>query len=64
MNYLIDIIPATARKYVYAVLSAGLAVFSLWEANQGDWKAFGINLAGAIVAVMATANTDVEVETE
>jgi hypothetical protein len=58
MKPLIDIVSAKARKYIYAVLSAAVAVYGLWEASQGDWRAFGVAVATTVVALMATANTD------
>lgn len=60
MKPLIDIIPAKVRKYVYAVLSFAVAVYGIWEASQGDWRAFTVAVVTAAVGIMATANTDVD----
>lgn len=57
MNALIDLMPAGARKYVYALLSAAVAVFGIWQASQGDWIEFSVALVTTLVALMATANT-------
>jgi hypothetical protein len=57
MKPLVDLIPAKARKYVYAVLSAAVAVYGLWQASLGDWTQFAVALVTALVGLMATANT-------
>lgn len=59
MNPLIDVIPATARKYVYAVVALALYVYSVWRATQGDWEQFGVTLAGALASTLAHANVTV-----
>lgn len=56
MNFLTDLMPPTARKYVYAILSAGLYLYSLYLATQGDWAEFAVSTASALVTSMATAN--------
>ena len=58
MNPLIDIIPASARKYVYAVIALAAFAWSVYESTDGNWKAF---IAGLIVAAshsVAAANTN------
>jgi len=57
MTYLIDIIPARARKYLYAALAAALAVYGIWQATEGDWTQFSVALTTAIVNIMAASNT-------
>lgn len=54
---LADVIPAKARKYVYAIVATALFVYSLWEVSGGDVKSFGIALGSALVTALAAANT-------
>lgn len=56
MNALIDIIPAKARKYLYAILAAALAVYAIWQAVDGDWTQFSVALTTAVVNIMAAGN--------
>lgn len=64
MEYLIDLIPAKYRQYLYAVLSATVAVYGIWQAVEGDWTQFTVSLITALTGVLATANTNVSVESE
>ena len=57
LSLLADLIPAEARKYVYAIAAAALFVYSLWEVSNGDIKSFLIALGSSLVATLATANT-------
>lgn len=54
---LVNVIPAKARKYVYAGLTLAAIVYGVWQASDGDW---GEVIGAVIVALingMATANT-------
>ena len=64
MEYLIDLIHANYRRYLYAVLSATVAVYGIWQAVEGDWAQFTVSLITALTGVLATANTNVSVESE
>lgn len=64
MTFLTDLLPPAVRKYVYAILSAGLYLYSLYLATQGDWAEFAVSTASALVTSMATANVDVETDPE
>jgi hypothetical protein len=57
LSLLADVIPAKARKYVYAVVATALFVYSLWEVSGGDIKSFLIALGSAAVTALAAANT-------
>jgi hypothetical protein len=57
LSLLADVIPARARKYVYAVVATALFVYSIWEASNGDLRTFGVSLGSALVAALAAANT-------
>lgn len=57
LSLLADVIPAKARKYVYAVVATALFVYSLWEVSGGDVKSFLIALGSAAVTALAAANT-------
>lgn len=56
-NPLTDVIPAKARKYVYAVIALASLVFGVWQASDGDWKAFVGGLIVALVNATAASNT-------
>lgn len=58
MNPLTDLIPAKARKYVYAAVAVAALGYGAWEAAHGDWKQFAMSLAGSLLAGLAHANTD------
>lgn len=64
MGALVDLIPAKARKVLYAVLSAGVAVYGIWQATEGNWDEFTVSVITSLTGLMATANTDVQVESE
>ena len=57
LSLLADVIPAAARKYVYALAAAALFVYSLWEVAGGDLRTFFVSLGSALVAALAAANT-------
>ena len=59
MNYILKMVPARARQWIYALLSAALVVWGIWEASSGEWKAFALSLAGAVTAEMALLNVTV-----
>lgn len=57
MDVLVDVIPAKARKYVYAALTLAAIVYGVWQASDGDWgKVIGATIV-ALINGMATANT-------
>ena len=57
MGVLTDIIPARARKYVYAAATLAAIVYGIWQANDGDWgETIGATIL-ALVNAMAVANT-------
>lgn len=58
MSFLIDLIPAAARKWLYGVLSFAAAVYAVWQGVDGDWRQFVIALVTALVGSLATANTN------
>jgi hypothetical protein len=60
MNPLYNALPATARKYLYAVLFVAALVFSLYQASQGDWLLFVGSLLTALTGLLASSNTDVK----
>jgi hypothetical protein len=57
---LTDVIPAAARKYVYAALFLASVVYGAYQAYDGDWT----QVVGAVLAALgfgtATSNTDVQ----
>ena len=57
LSLLADVIPAKARKYVYAIVATALFVYGLWEVAAGDVKSFLIALGTAAVTALAAANT-------
>lgn len=59
LKFLIDLIPAKARKYVYAILAIAVFVYGVWQAADGNWGQFIVSLVTSAVSTLATANTDV-----
>lgn len=57
MNVLVDVIPAHARKYVYAAVTLAALVWGAYEASQGDWQVFTGTLIAALVTATAASNT-------
>lgn len=56
-NPLTELIPAQYRKYVYVVAAAAVFVYGLWEASNGDIRAFVVSVVTALVAGLAASNT-------
>lgn len=59
MNPLFELIPAPARKWLYAIVSAAAFVFSVYQAAQGDWATFVASLVPALTGALAASNTNV-----
>lgn len=57
MNPLNDVIPAKARKYVYAIVTLAALVFGAWQAAGGDVEVFVGALIAALTSGLALANT-------
>lgn len=53
---LTDILPPTARKYVYAILGLAALCLSAYQATQGDWLEFAGYVLGALGFGTARAN--------
>lgn len=64
MQFLIDIIPPQARRYVYGVLSLLALAYGAWQAADGDWKAALTALVTSAVTSLAHANTTAAPEDE
>jgi hypothetical protein len=56
-NPLYEVIPAAARKYVYAVLTLAALVVAGIQAFDGDWLAFSAYLVAALTGATAASNT-------
>jgi hypothetical protein len=59
-NPLYEVIPAGARKYVYALLTVVALVVAGVQAYGGDWVAFAAYLVAALTGATAASNTNVE----
>lgn len=59
-NPLTDVLPAKARKYLYAALFVASIGFAAWQAADGDWAEFAGALIVALFGATATSNTDTE----
>lgn len=59
-NPLTDVLPAKARKYLYAVLFVASLGFAAWQAADGNWVEFFSAIVVALFGATATSNTDVE----
>lgn len=57
MNVLTDVIPAKARRYVYAVVTLAALIWGAFEASQGDWRVFVGSVITALVTATAASNT-------
>lgn len=62
MNPLFDVIPARARKYVYAAVALLALGWGAWQAAEGDWKVTVGALVTMLVAGLAHANVTPEEE--
>lgn len=56
-NPLTELIPPTARKYVYGLAVLAALVLATWQASQGDWAVFTGALLAALVPALAASNT-------
>lgn len=61
-NPLTNLIPASARKWVYAIFSVASAVYGIWEATGGNWTAFAAGLVGAATGALAHGNVALPAE--
>ena len=59
-NILEDVVPAKARKYVYAFITVAALAFGAWQASEGDVTVFIASLLAAATTLVATANTHTE----
>jgi hypothetical protein len=57
MNPLTDVLPPTARKYVYAILATAALGLAAYQASQGDWLQFAGLLLGSLGFGTASSNT-------
>lgn len=57
-NPLTDVLPAQARKVLYAVLFVLALGFAAWQAADGDWVEFAGAVIVALFGATATSNTD------
>lgn len=55
-NPLTDLIPATARKYVYGLVVLAALVFGAWQVAGGDIETFVGALITALVSGLALSN--------
>ena len=59
-NPLTDVIPAKARKYVYAGAFVVASGFAVYQATEGNLVEFFAGLVAALVPGTAYSNTDTE----
>lgn len=59
-NPLTDVVPAKARKYVYALAFVVANGYAVYQATQGDWAEFVAALTASLVPGTAYSNTDTE----
>jgi hypothetical protein len=60
VNPLYDVLPAIARKYVYALAFLGLLVYTAIQAAEGDWQKAAGSLLATLVTLLASSNTAVK----
>jgi len=56
-NPLIDVIPAAARRYVYAAVALAALLFGAYQASDGDWAEFVGAVIATLVSATAASNT-------
>lgn len=56
MNPFFDVIPAKARRYVYAAVALFMIGWGAWQAADGDWKVAVGALVTTLTAALAHAN--------
>ena len=61
---LTELLPRTARLWIYVLTGLTLLVFSAYEASQGNWVMFVVTLAGSIQSNIALANLTPKQEPE
>ena len=61
-NPLTEVIPARARKYVYAALTLAAIVYGSYQVSGGDWKTFVGSLIVALTTATAASNPTTEAE--
>jgi uncharacterized membrane protein YhhN len=59
-NPLLDVLPAKARKYVYAILALVALALAAYQVSDGDWLVFAGLLLGSLGFGTAASNTNVE----
>lgn len=59
MKALFALVPPKVRLVVYAVASAALVVYGIWQAAEGDLEDFVVALVTAAVTTLAGGNVDV-----
>ena len=59
-TWLTDVIPANARKYVYALLMIVAIVYAAFQASDGDIATTIGTVVAALIAAMAVSNTAVK----
>jgi hypothetical protein len=57
MNPLYDVLPAKARKILYALLFLGALIFAVYQASDGDWVVFAGSLITSLLGLLAASNT-------
>jgi hypothetical protein len=57
-NPLKDLFPPQVRQALYALLSLVLLVWSIWEANNGDWQTAVPAIIAALIPLLAAGNVD------
>lgn len=56
---LTDLIPAKARKYVYALIGLLAIIYGAYQGSDGDWGQTIASLLVTLFAATAVSNTDV-----
>lgn len=57
VNPLTDVLPAQARKVLYAILFVAALAFAAYQASEGDWLVFAGGLVTALLGATAASNT-------
>ena len=60
MNPLTEVLPAKARKVLYALLFVASHGYAAWQGSEGDWTTFTGAIITSLFSATAASNTAVE----
>lgn len=64
LKFLVNLIPAKYRKYLYALGGLASLAYTAYLAAEGDWRKAIASLVATALAALAHANTDTNTKPE